>query len=83
MVHLGSLVLPYVIDTGSFIFVLSLALSRRLIKALLPPQGPVLKSAFNSISIPLDGQQVVFTLILCFPSEFSVPKNRRTILSSN
>lgn len=73
MVHLDSSFLPALIDTGSSISVLSLSLCRRLKKVLLPPQGPVLKSAFNNISVPLASATArLYINSLCYPFEFRV-----------
>lgn len=51
LVHTGYNVFPALVDTGSSISVSSLC--GRLRKVILLPQGPILKSAINTISIPI------------------------------
>lgn len=61
---------PALVDTGSSICVLSLAIRRRLGKVLLPSQGPLVRFAFNAISTPL--ASTTARLIIngaCYPSE--------------
>lgn len=53
MVNIDGCLFPALIDTGSSISILSLTICKRLKKVLLPPEGPVLKSAFNTLAAPI------------------------------